>query len=241
VYTSEANCFKMLDEDSATRMIITSKKLKEEDYKYYASRFTYGVMSELVALDAVAVILNPAAPQQMLTTADIKDAFEGKSKYGYVPVFDGLKETANLRYMLDTILHNTATVPPAITGVDSTRAVIDFVARNPKAMGFIGVNWIGDGDPDNMEFNKKIKVASIQCVHYCPNYVYKKPVQLNIAERTYPFVRGMYFVAKNDRGGVATNFAKFLEQERGQLIFNAGYLVGTKFNYYERDAEYDNK
>jgi phosphate transport system substrate-binding protein len=241
VYTNEANCFNMLDDDSATRMIITSKKLTEQDYSYYNDRFPNGIMSSLVALDAVAIILHPSAPKQMLTIQDIKDALEGKSKYGYKPVFDGVKETANLRYILDTLYHNTKTVPSGVTGLNSNKAVIDFVARNPNAMGFIGVNWIGDGDPDSHQFDKRIQVASIQCVHYCPSYVYKKPVQLNLAERTYPFVRGIYYVVKNDRGGVATNFAKWLEQEAAQLNFNAGYLVGTKFNAYERDAEYDNK
>lgn len=235
-YTTEAECFKAWDSDSATRFIFTARTFNEEDAKYYRKKFTNGFMSEKVAYDAVAIILHPSAKETLLTMEDIKDAMLGKSKFGYKPVFDGLKETSNLRYILDTVL-KTDDIPPSVRGLDSNKAVIDFVAKNPSAMGFIGISWIGNGDPENLEFASNVQVASLQCTKDCPAYAYKKPYQANIATRQYPLVRGLYYIVKNDQGGVATNFAKWLEQERGQLIFKSAYLVGVKQQTFIKDVE----
>ncbi|MGK3946858.1 hypothetical protein ABK046_51895, partial [Streptomyces caeruleatus] len=78
-------------------------------------------------------------------------------------------------------------------GLDSNKAVIDFVAKNPTAMGLIGVNWIGEGDPNDLSFDKRIKVVSLQCQRNCPSYSYIKPYQLKIATKQYPLVRGLYY------------------------------------------------
>ncbi len=235
-YTSEAQCYKAFEEDSTTRLIITSRGLTEAQEKAYHQKFDVGVMYDKVALDAVAVILNPSAPKDMLTMEDLKDAILGKSKYGYRTVFDGKRQTSNARFVKDSIL-KTDTLPSNVSGVDGNKALIDFVSKNPTAMGFIGVNWIGDGNPDDLQFNKLVKVAGIQCQRKCPSYVYKKPYQANIATKEYALVRGIYYTVKNDYGGVATNFAKFLEQEAGQLIFKAGFLVGTKQQVFLQDIQ----
>jgi phosphate transport system substrate-binding protein len=235
-YATEADCYKAWDSDSATRLIITTRTFSEEDGKFYRKKFLGGFMSEKVALDAVAVILNPAAAETKLTMEDLKDAMLGKSKFGYRAVFDGLKETSNLRFMLDSVL-KTDTVPPTVQGLQSNKAVIDFVAKNKTAIGFIGVNWIGSGDPDDLQFTSNVKIASIQCQNNCPSYAYKKPYQANIATKQYPLVRGLYYTVKNDQGGVATNFAKWLEQERGQLIFKRAFLVGTKQQTFVKQVD----
>ncbi len=238
-YTTEADCYKLLDSDSATRLIITSRGLSEKELKYYKQKFESGVMFDKVALDAVAVILNPKAPKHMLTIDDLKDAIYGKSKLGLRAIFDGKKETSNARFIKDSIL-KTDSFPSFTSGVNGNQALIDFVAKNPTAMGFIGVSWIGEGNPDNLEFTKKVKIASIQCQSKCPSYVYVKPYQAKIATKEYPLVRGIYYTVKNDYGGVATNFAKWLEQERGQLIFKRAFLVGTKQQVFLQNVEMPN-
>jgi hypothetical protein len=47
----------------------------------------------------------------------------------------------------------------------------------------------------------------------------------------------LYYIVKNDQGGVATNFAKWLEQERGQLIFKSSFLVGTKQQAFIKEVQ----
>ena len=236
VYKSEAECFKAFDTDSATRLIITTRTFSTDELAYYNQKFPNGVMTDKVANDGIAVLLNPAAKDSLFTKNDLKEILLGTSKYKYKPVFDGLKETSNIRYMLDSVLHQS-NIPTTVTGLDSTKAVIDFVARNPNAMGFVGVSWVGnDQDSEQLSFLRKVKIASIKC-ESCSLPLYKKPYQANIATKQYALVRGLYYIVKNDQGGVATNFAKWLEQERGQLIFKTAYLVPTKSPVFVQEVD----
>jgi phosphate transport system substrate-binding protein len=235
-YRSEAECFKALDSDSATRLIITTKGLTEEELKYYKAKFNTNLMVEKVANDGIAVILHPSAKEELLTKADLKEILLGTSKkFKYKPVFDGLKQTSALRFMLDSVLYQDS-IPASVSGSDSSVGVINYVAKNPNSIGFVGVSWVGnDQDTEQLSFLKKVKIASIKC-ESCGLSVYKKPYQANIATKQYPLVRGLYYIVKNDYGGVATNFAKWLEQERGQLIFKTAYLVPTKLKAFVQEV-----
>jgi phosphate transport system substrate-binding protein len=235
-YKPEAECFKALDEDSATRLIITTRGLTTEEDAYYKSKFSTGMMYDKVANDGIAVILNPAAKDSFFSKKDLQEILLGTSKYKYKPVFDGLKETSSLRFMLDSILHQSD-IPKSITGMDSTIGVINYVARNPNSIGFVGVSWIGnDQDAEQVSFLRKVKVASILSEN--TNFPgYKKPYQAKIATKEYPLVRSLYYIVKNDYGGVATNFAKWLEQERGQLIFKSAFLVPTKMQVFVQETQ----
>lgn len=238
-YKTETDCFRMLDTDSATRLIITSRRPTADEEKHFNEKFERGISHDAVAMDAVAVIVHPSSKNTMLTLSDLKDALLGKSKYGFKPVFDGNKETSNARFIRDSIL-KIDTMPEAVSGVKGNQAVVDYVSRNPNALGFVGVSWVGNpDDASQFSFVKTIKVAGIQCQRGCPAYAYPQPFQARIANRNYPLVRGIYYTVKNDYGGVASNFAKWLELERGQLIFNKAYLVGIKQKVLlkYRDAE----
>jgi phosphate transport system substrate-binding protein len=235
-YKTEAECFKAFDSDSLTRLVITTKGLTPTEFKQYKEKFEGGVMFDKVANDAIAVIVHPSAKDTLFTRADLAQILQSKWRTKYNPVFDGLKETSSLRFMLDSIL-KTDSIPEAARGLDSSMAVINYVAKNPKSIGFVGVSWIGnEQDPDQLSFLKNVKIASIKC-ESCNLPLYKKPYQANIATKQYPLVRGLYYIVKNDYGGVATNFAKWLEQERGQLIFKRAFLVPTKMNVFVQETD----
>jgi phosphate transport system substrate-binding protein len=235
-YKPEAECFKALDSDSATRLIITTKGLTQEELKAYKERFGTNLMVDKVANDGIAVILHPSVKEALFSKEDLRQILLGKSKFKLNPVFDGLRQTSSLRFMLDSVLKMDS-LPNTITGLDSSVAVINFVAKNPNSIGFVGVSWVGnEQDPDQLSFLEKVKIASIKC-ESCNLPLYKKPYQANIATKQYPLVRGLYYIVKNDYGGVATNFAKWLEQERGQLIFKRAFLVPTKMNVFIQEAE----
>ncbi len=235
-YKPEAECFAALENDSSTRLIITTRDLSKDEYYNLKLKFPVGIMSDKVANDGIAVIMHPSAKDTMLSRRDLKEILLNTSKYKYQAVFDGKRQTSSLRFMLDSVL-GQAELPPNARGLDSTKAVIDFVAKNPNSIGFVGVSWIGnDQDEEQLSFLRKVKIASILC-EKCAYPSYKKPYQANIATKQYSLVRGLYYIVKNDQGGVATNFAKWLEQERGQLIFKVAYLVPTKMNVFVEATE----
>ena len=57
-----------------------------------------------VARDAVAVIVNPSAPDSLFTMKDIREILTGKFKKNLIPVFDGVKATSTVRFIIDSVL-----------------------------------------------------------------------------------------------------------------------------------------
>jgi phosphate transport system substrate-binding protein len=46
----------------------------------------------------------------------------------------------------------------------SSEGVINYVENNKDAIGFVGVNWIGNNeDRKQISFTQKVKVASLEC------------------------------------------------------------------------------
>jgi len=58
--------------------------------------------------------------------------------------------------------------------------------------------------------------------------------------KRYPLVRRLYYVLKENFSGVGSNFANFLQFERGQLIFSKAYLWPTKMSFQVRDTQISN-
>jgi phosphate transport system substrate-binding protein len=57
--------------------------------------------------------------------------------------------------------------------------------------------------------------------------------------KRYPMVRGLYYILKENYGGLGSGFANFMEYERGQLIFRRAYLGPNKINFNIRKATLD--
>jgi len=126
-----------------------------------------------------------------------------------------------------------------VMAVKNSQAVIDYVAEHNDAIGFVGVSWIGNkDDTTQLSFLKKVKIASVECTA-CGSDIFVKPYQANIMLKRYPFVRGLYYILKENYEGLGSGFANFMSLERGQLIFKRAYL-GPQMDFTIRDATYSN-
>jgi phosphate transport system substrate-binding protein len=236
-YKAEADCFRDLATDS-TRMVIVTRGLTPVETKYYREQFHVGASFDMLALDAIAVIVNPAARDSIFQIKDIRAMLSGEDK-GHQPVLDGLSATSTVRYCIDSILQGQP-LGKGVAAARSSLEVINYVADNPRAVGFIGVSWIGDqDDPVQQSFLKKVSIASLRCTS-CLGETYVKPYQANILLKRYPLVRGLYYILKENFSGIGNNFVNFLQYERGQLIFRRAYLVPAKISFEIRDTQISN-
>jgi phosphate transport system substrate-binding protein len=184
---------------------------------------SFSPSQEKLAYDAITVIVNNHAKDSIFDMTDIRSLLKGTSGYKYKVVMDGLTATSTVRYALDSILKGQP-FGPNVTAATSSQGVIDFVATNEDAIGFVGVSWIGDQQDTNMlSFTGKVKVASVECVN-CNPVAYVKPYQANIGLKRYPMVRALQCVVKENYPGLGSGFSNFLIYERGQLIFRKAYL-----------------
>ncbi|MBS1602243.1 MAG: substrate-binding domain-containing protein [Bacteroidetes bacterium] len=233
-YKPEAECLRDLTTDS-TRMVIVTRPLSLQEEKFYVDSFHLTPQEGPLAYDAISVIVHPGAKDSILDMKDVVDMLNGTDTQ-HQPVMDGLSATSTVRYAIDSILKG-APLGKGVKAAPSSMAVVDYVANNPRAVGFIGVSWIGDrSDPNDTTFSKRVTVAALECTG-CLGKTHVRPYQLNIAWKRYPLVRSLYYILKENFSGVGSNFANFLQYERGQLIFQKAYLVPARMRLEERPVE----
>ena len=227
-YKPEADCLKDMLTDSI-RLIIATRHFNMEEKELMVDSMKVSPRSMVIARDGIAVIVNPASPDSLFRMSDIKAILTGRFKKKLIPVFDGLKATSTVRFIIDSILRGDSLTSGAMAA-RSSEAVLEYVARNREAVGFIGISWIGNPeDTSQLSFLKKVKVASVECTDIPDAFV--KAYQANIYIKRYPMVRDLVYILKENYKGLGTGFANFMSSEIGQLIVRRAYLAPAQKSF----------
>lgn len=233
-YKPEAECLKDLEKDS-TRMVIITRPLTAEEDRQYKAKLHYYPATGLVAYDAVALVVNRQSADTIVYQADLRSILNGTAGGNKKVVFDGTSGSSVFRYVQDSVLKGEAPDPARAFGVKGSQAVLSSVEKDKDLIGMVGVSWIGNPeDTMQLSFLMNVQIASVNC--RCPEKTFVKPYQYNILTYRYPYVRGVYYVLKENYSGLGSAFANFLESERGQLIFKRAYLGPAKVNFFIRSA-----
>jgi phosphate transport system substrate-binding protein len=190
-----------------------------------------------VAFDAIALVLNKANKDSLLTWDNVNDLFTGKltdwkainpaSDCGKMStVFDNEKST-NIRYFKEEFKLE-GQLPSSFYSVKSNEEVIDYVSKNKGAIGLVSVNWICDKEDSTMRaFSNKIKIAAIS-QRFLEKGSYFLPVQGSIYDKTYPFTRKINLVSRESFAGLGSGFINWLPSEQGQrIILKSGLVPAT--------------
>lgn len=227
-YKPEAECLKDLLVDSI-RMVIATRKSSPEENEFVADSFRVGLKSMVIAWDGIAVIVHPSSTDTILRMDDIKQILTGRYKKKLIPVFDGVKATSTVRFVIDSVLRGDSLTKEAMAA-RSSEGVIDYVSKNPGVIGFIGVEWIGNHeDTAQISFLKKVKVVNLEATDISGAFV--KAYQANIYLKRYPMVRDLVYILKEKHRGLGTGFANFMSGEIGQMIFRRSYLMPAQKNF----------
>ena len=236
-YLSEKEAFKALLDDSV-RLIIASRQLSSSEEAYFQTKKFFPHQT-LVAVDAIALVVNPANTDSILSIKTLKDILTGKiqnwkqlqpsSKLGKIQVVFDNQGSSTVRYMVDSISRGEK-LASNLSALNYNKDVVDYVAKNTDALGIIGVTWISDrSDSTTMSFLKKVKVmwlSSQEIATYENSY---KPFQAYIAKKQYPLIRYIYVINTEPRTGLASGFASFIASDRGQrIILKSGVLPATQ-------------
>jgi phosphate transport system substrate-binding protein len=229
-YKPEAECIKDFLNDT-TRLILVTRDLSAEEKNFLAEKKIVPT-SLAVAKDAVAIILNNGASDSLFSIGQIKSILTGKFERKYTVVFDN-QGSSTLRYIQDSLLKG-AELGANVFGAKGNDSVIDYVSKNPEAIGFVGVSYVSDySDPEGLAFISKVRVASIFNDKLGKTY---KPYQAYIAPNWYPLTRKLFYINKETYPGLGTGFANFLAKDRGQLIFKQARLFPLRSDVIFREA-----
>ncbi|XZF12958.1 PstS family phosphate ABC transporter substrate-binding protein [Chitinophagaceae bacterium MMS25-I14] len=233
-YKPESECFKDFLDNKA-RLILVTRELSAGEKELCTQKKIVPTSLALVK-DAVAVIVNPESADSLLSIPQIKGILTGKYNKKYTVVFDN-QGSSTVRYITDSLIPGEK-LGTNVFAAKGNSQVVDYVAKNPDAIGFIGLSYISDeNDSATESFLKKVKVVSVQNDSTQEFY---QPYQAYIALKLYPFTRSLYFITRETFPGLGTGFANFLSKERGQLIFAHSHLFPLRMNIVIRDATLNN-
>lgn len=217
--------------DGKTRLILVARPLTTREEQYCEQKKI--VPSSLaIAKDAVAVILNKDAQDTVFSLSQLKGIIGGVFNKKYTVVFDR-QGSSTLRFIKDSLMAGlkTGTNLFAANGND---AVVDYVTKNPDAMGFVGLSYVSDTIDSTAEsFSTRIRIAGLL---NDSTQEYYQPYQAYIALKLYPLSRKLMYIKNETYPGLATGFSNFLASEKGQLIFAHARLFPLRMNITIRDA-----
>ncbi|GAB4031109.1 PstS family phosphate ABC transporter substrate-binding protein [Spirosoma gilvum] len=227
VYKPEQEAINMMLKDSA-RLVFTTRVLKPNEQAVLKQRKIKGT-TEKIATDGVALIINKANTDSLITMNELQGVFGGQIKQWsqlkggnqtapITLVFDN-NNSSNLEFVLNTF--NVKDVKNLrIFTTHSNREVIDFVRKNPSALGFIGVNWISDSDePLSVELARDLRVMGVSSK---PNPTgrddYFQPFQEDLGMQRYPLRRPVYILSRETHPGLGGGLINYITRDAGSLI-----------------------
>lgn len=229
-YKSESECIKDFLDDSV-RLILVTRDLSADEKTFLEGKKVIPT-ALAVAKDAVAVVLNRASSDTVLSTTQLKGILTGKFGKKYTVVFDN-QGSSTLRYMLDSLIPGEQ-LGDNVFAAKSNDSVVAYVAQNPDAIGFVGVSHVSDyTDPEGLAFISSVKVAEVFNEKLGKSY---GPYQAYIAPNWYPLTRKLFYIHRETYPGLGTGFANFLAQDRGQLIFKQSRLFPLRTEVIFREA-----
>ena len=243
-YKPEAECIKDYFDNKA-RIILVSRDLTKEEKTLCEQKQIYNTSLPL-ALDAIAVIANNACPDTQMDMSMLKGILTGVYKTKYTVVFDN-QASGMVRFITDSVL-NGGKLGINVFAAKSDSAVIDYVTKNPKAIGFVGLGYVSapEDSTNTGTFINTVKIVAIENSDHpiVPNTglrQFNKPYQAIIARRAYPLTRQLFYINRESYPGLGTGFANFLGREQGQLIFAHAHLFPLKMNIVIREASIKEK
>lgn len=229
-YKPEMDCFKDFFEDT-TRVIFVTRELTEEEKQYGLSKKIVS-KSMPMARDAIVFITSQNIKDPKFTLKELKEMLTGVNKEKQI-VFDH-KNSSTVRYINDSLIPGKK-LSDNIFAANNCEEVIEYVSKNDKAIGIIGVSWVADTkDSVTEQFLSKINVAGIQPDTGAVND-FVMPYQAYIGLREYPCTRNLYFISKETWQGLGTGFVNYLCRD-GQLVFKQAKLFPLQVNVLLRET-----
>ena len=235
VYKPEFDVINDFMNDSV-KVIVTSKKLS--DYQVQTLRDTLVIArTTTYAYDALALITNSKNKDTLIKYNTVKDIFLGKinmwkdvdekSKLGDISVIFDNNKSGNIRYFKE-LFDIKDTLGKNFYAVNNNAEVINYVSKNPDALGIISVNWISDRDDSlTMSFISKVNVLAVS-QQFVNDGSYYRPQQGFIYDKSYPFVREIYLISRETFRGLGSGFINWACAEQGQrVVLKSGLVPAT--------------
>lgn len=237
IYGSEVDAINLLLKDSL-RLVIGARDLTDAEKQGLLNK-QLQPRTQKIAVDGIALIINNQNTDSLISVPQIKKIMTGeidswkqinpRSKYDKIAVVFDNPNSSTVRFIKDSI-NRGEPLAEHLKAQENNKAVLDYVAKTPNAMGVIGVNWISNPtDTTNLSFNDKVRVMSVSKVEPATRQSSFQPYAAYLALGEYPLRRDVFVITSDLRGTLPTGFVSFLVGDRGQrIILKAGLIPATR-------------
>ena len=237
IFANEVDAINLLLKDSV-RLIIAARDLSDAERQGLLNK-KLQARTQKIAIDGIALIINQENTDSLISVSALKKIMTGEidswksinphSKYDKISVVFDNPNSSTVRFIKDSI-NRGEPLAERLKALDNNRAVLDYVAKTPDAMGVIGVNWINNpGDTTNLSFTNKIRVMSVSKNDEPTIQNSFQPFAAYLALGEYPLRRDVYVILSDLRGTLQAGFTSFVADDRGQrIILKAGLVPATR-------------
>lgn len=229
------------------RLAVLTHELTKDQMKYLRERKRIPKVKQ-IAVDAIAVIVNPENPIENLSIKELQEILTGEvtrwdelspTKLSDIQVIFDHSGSSIVKYMSDSLM-NGRKFPSNVVSANTIPNVFEAVKQRRNAIGLVGVSWISTDlktadlsteekfkslevdDTTTTEFVSDVKVLPIRRNN---SLVAVYPYQAYIFDGSYPLFRSIYMVNTGAAGSLANGFFSFVTSFQGQkLIQTTGVL-----------------
>jgi phosphate transport system substrate-binding protein len=203
--------------NGSTDIANASREMKEEEFQQAEERGVTPV-EHVVALDAIAVMVNPHNPVGQLSIPQISDLFAGRiTNWQDVggenrPVVLASRESnsGTYVYFLEKVVRrgdpqNQDLFSPEALLLPSSEIIGLEVSQNPNAIGYDGLGYVTPRQ-------KTVKVAPDEAGPFVP------PSIDTVKDGTYPIARPLYMYTSGEPTGAIKEYLDWIVSDDGQKI-----------------------
>jgi phosphate transport system substrate-binding protein len=210
-------------------VVIIPRQLSASEIARFKEKDTIYVRQIQLAYDAIALVGNKNGKSPQLSIDWLKQNFSPSFKSSSIKlVFDRTNESV-LKNTLD-LLGYTDKVSPNVYAVNSLDEVINYVAANKDAIGFIPYSYISDTDEERVRaILDRIKLLSLSVKDKEGKDRQASANQADIAEGIYPLTQNISALSRfSYSDNLEWLFMNFMFREKGARIFLKGGFVPAK-------------
>jgi phosphate transport system substrate-binding protein len=205
---------------------VLTRRLSKEEENYFINKKITPHISHF-ASDAVVFICNKSNNDTLVDLDDVYDLLHGKPSKIKSLIFE------NPNSSIVTYMNRWANVKNGVKNnlftLNSTKEVLEFVAKNPNAIGVIGMDAVAEPYPEWHTLVDNINIMAVKNVKSgTKNQSYYIPNQANLGAGLYPLKRSIYVLNYQGSAGLGTGFASFMVGDIGQRIVLKSNLLPIK-------------
>jgi phosphate transport system substrate-binding protein len=197
--------------DGSTDLATASRPIKDSERKALQDKGSIPV-ENVVAFDAVTMIINPQSPITSLTLAQLSDILTGKIANWKavggpdlaITVYSRESSSGTYAFVQEHVMGKADYVSSARL-MPSTESIVQAVAQDRTAIGYVGLGYVTDATK-TLGVAKDGQSASVM------------PSVLSVLDGSYPVARSLYIYSAGELSPLGQAFIEFCLSEPGAEI-----------------------